>query len=246
MGDALKTIRDLTIILAIYLYFIAWVYVHYYYGQFGISTSAIHIDYNSYLIYSYDVCSSAQFLSWLSWVAAIIIVLVIFAELVRRPPSKIVFLTNISGRLKTTSFLVSIWNFFKRYRLLCIIIVSILIFPKLFSISRDVAIANYQQDRLNIKNLKTIQFIFRAGAEFLSPNVVLDSTLSSTNNLYSDIRVIKNDPGQILRFLGESDEYYIVLQQRPFDTTRKQLPTGYVYFIDKKDVLLTKIVLRSL
>ena len=246
MGDALKTIRDFTIILAIYLYFIAWVYVHFYYGQFGISTSAIHIDYNSYLIFSYNVCSSVQFLSWLSWLAGIIIILIILAALIRRPPSKIGFLTNFSGWVKAKSSLVSIWNFFCRYKLLCFIIVSILIFPKLFSISREVAIANYRADRLNTKNLKTVEFIFRADAEFLSPNVVLDTALSHQNNLYSDIGVIKNDSSQILRLLGQSDEYYIVLQQRPYNNKVGQLPEGYVYFIDKKDVLLAKIVLRSL
>ena len=246
MGDALKTIRDFTIILAIYLYFIAWVYVHFYYGQFGISTSAIHIDYNSYLIFSYDVCSSPQFLSWLSRLAGIIIVLIIFIELVRRPPSKIEFLKKFSGAVKGTSSLVSTWNFFNRNKLFCFIIVSFLIFPKLFSISREVAIANYREDRLSKKNLKTIEFIFRADAEFLSPTVVLDSTLSSQNNLYSDIKVIKNDSNQILRLLGQSDEYYIVLQQRPYNKELGVLPTGYVYFIDKKDVLIAKIVLRSL
>ena len=246
MGDALKTIRDFTIILAIYLYFIAWVYVHFYYGQFGISTSAIDIDYNSYLIFSYNVVSSAQFLYWLSLLAGILIVLIVIAELVLRPPSKIEFLKNFSLRVKATTTLVSTWNFFNRYRLFCFIIVSILIFPKLFSISREVAIANYREDRLQTQNLKTIEFIFRAGAEFLSPTVVLDSTLSSQNNLYNDIGVIKNDSTQILRLLGQSDEYYIVLQQRPYNKKLGSLPTGYVYFIDKKDVLLAKIVLRSL
>ncbi|MEO7120415.1 MAG: hypothetical protein ABIY62_04930, partial [Ginsengibacter sp.] len=157
MGDALKTIRDFTIILAIYLYFIAWVYVHFYYGQFGISTSAIHIDYNSYLIFSYNVVSSAQFLAWLSLLTGVIIVLIILAELVRRPPSKIEFLKNFSSRVKTKTSLVSTWNFFNRFRLLCFIIVSLLIFPKLFSISREVAIANYREDRLSTQNLKTIE-----------------------------------------------------------------------------------------
>jgi hypothetical protein len=246
MGDALKTIRDFTIILAIYLYFIAWVYVHFYYGQFGISTSAIQIDYNSYLIFSYYVVSSAQFLSWISLLAGVIIILIILAELVRRPPAKIQFLKNFSGWLKAKTSLVNAWNFFNRYRLLCFIIVSILIFPKLFSISREVAIANYREDRLTTQNLKTIEFIFRADAEFLSPTVVLDTTLSPQNNLYNDIRVIKNDSTQILRLLGQSDEYYIVLQQRPYNKQLGSLPTGYVYFIDKKDVLLAKIVLRSL
>ncbi len=246
MGDALKTIRDFTIILAIYLYFIAWVYVHFYYGQFGISTDAIHIDYNSYLIFSYNVVTSSQFLSWLLWVVIIIVVLIIFFEIIRRPPLKVVFLKNFSAWLKSKAFVIGSWNFFKSYRLLCFIIISILIFPKLFSIAREIAIANYREDRVSTQNLKTIEFVFRKDAEFLSPAVVLDSSLSPKNNLYTDIAVLKNDSTQVLRLLGQSDEYYIVLQQRPYNKDVGALPTGYVYFIDKKDVLLTKIILRSL
>ncbi len=246
MDDALKTIRDFTIILAIYLYFIAWVYVHFYYNQFGISTDAIHIDYNSYLIFSYNVVTSPRFLSWLTWVAIIIALLIILFEIIRRPPAKPFFIQKLSSRLKSTPYVIHAWKFFNSYRLLCFIIISILIFPKLFSIARTVAINNYREDRISTQNLKTIEFIFRKDAEFLSPTVVLDSALSPKNNLYTDIRIIKDDSTQVLRLLGQSDDYYIVLQQRPYSKDVGALPTGYVYFIDKKDVLLAKIVLRSL
>jgi hypothetical protein len=80
----------------------------------------------------------------------------------------------------------------------------------------------------------------------MSPTVVLDSSLSKSEVFYSDISLIKNDPQQLLRFLAESDKYYIVLHQRPFNKMLGALPSGYVYYIDKKDILLSKIILRSL
>src|SRR6185312_15565396 len=159
MGDALKVIRDFTIILAIYLYFIAWVYVHFYYHQFGISTDVIRIDYNLYLLFSYNVVTSVQFISYAG----------------------------------NNNFVLGIWQLLKKYRLLLLVIICILVFPKLFSISREVAIANYREDRQSTQNLKTIEFIFRKDAEFLSPTVVLDSSLSPQNNLFADITIIKND-----------------------------------------------------
>ena len=130
--------------------------------------------------------------------------------------------------------------------ILLLIIFSVIIFPLLFKGSREVALEDYRQDRMNAKNLKTIQFIFRKDADLMSPTLVLDSSLSKTAVFYSDITVIKNDPQQLLRLLAESDKYYIVLQQKPFNKLLGALPSGYVYYIDKKDILLSKIILRSL
>jgi len=246
MGDALKVIRDFTIILAIYLYFIAWVYVHFYYHQFGISTDAIKIDYNSYLVFSYNVVTSVQFICWLKTIALVVLSALALTIIIWWLSRKVTALQKFISYAGSNHFVLRIWQLIKKYRLLLLVIICILVFPKLFSISREVAIANYREDRQSTQNLKTIEFIFRKDAEFLSPTVVLDSSLSPQNNLFADITIIKNDTQQILRLLGESDQYYIVLQQRPFNKQLGALPTGYVYFIDKKDVLLAKIVLRSL
>jgi len=246
MGDALKVIRDFTIILAIYLYFIAWVYVHFYYHQFGISTDAIKIDYNSYLVFSYNVVTSVQFISWLKTIALVVLSALALTIIIWWLSRKVTALQKFISYAGSNHFVLRIWQLVKKYRLLLLVIICILVFPKLFSISREVAIANYREDRQSTQNLKTIEFIFRKDAEFLSPTVALDSSLSPQNNLFADITIIKNDAQQILRLLGESDQYYIVLQQRPVNKQLGALPTGYVYFIDKKDVLLAKIVLRSL
>ncbi len=246
MGETLKVIRDLTIVLAIYLYFIAWVYVHFYYQQFGISTNAIRIDYNSYLMYSYNVLTSPEFmkeLKTLLWAVLIVVGCILLLKwLILK------FVRAVEGKTGATSdtAVVTAEKFNKQYRILLLAILAVIIFPQLFKVSREVAINNYRQDRKDTRNLKTVQFIFRKDADLLSPAIVLDSSLSPANNLYADIKIIKDDTDQILRLLGESDTYYIVLQQRPFNPGKHALPTGFVYFINKKDVLLSKIILRSL
>lgn len=242
-GETLKVIRDFTIILAIYLYFIAWVYVHFYYQQFGISTDAVRIDYNSYLMYSYNVVTSSRFISWMKGCLLIILFLIVIIVLIRWLSAKYATIGKIRMFISTTG---GIKKSGKLYSLLLLLIISAFVFPQLFSIARDVAIDNYKDDRLNTHNLKTIQFIFRKDADVMSPAIVLDSSLSRDNIFYADIALIKNDPQQLLRLLGESDAYYIVLQQRPYNVKVGALPSGYVYFINKKDILLSKIILRSL
>ncbi|MEO8763609.1 MAG: hypothetical protein ABI416_04945 [Ginsengibacter sp.] len=243
IGETLKIIRDLTIIIAIYLYFIAWVYVHFYYQQFGISTDAIRIDYNSYLMYSYNVIISARFMSWIEGYFFAAVLIFLFLLLLRWLSGKYVYFGKLRAFVANQ---ISLKKFNKMYGLIFLIAFSIFVFPQLFRISRDAAIDNYKDDRLNTHNLKTIQFIFRKDADLMSPAVVLDSSLSRDNIFYADIGLIKNDPQQLLRLLGESDTYYIVMQQRPYNSKIGALPSGYVYFINKKDILLSKIILRSL
>jgi len=66
MDKLLSTARDLLITIGIFLYFSAWVYIHFYYQQFGISTETLKLDYSSYLVYSYNVLSSGTFLFYAS------------------------------------------------------------------------------------------------------------------------------------------------------------------------------------
>lgn len=246
MGETLKLIRDLTIVVGIYLYFIAWVYVHFYYQQFGISTESIKIDYNSYLVYSYNVLSSANFLFWAKILLWIILLRIVFLLMIERLGRQYIFFKKFGTFLTANVVTLYIKKLNRQYSLLVLIVFLVIIFPLLFKVSRQVAIDNYRDDRMHTENLKTIQFIFRKDADLMSPTLVLDSVLAKSNIFYSDISVIKNDDQQILRLLGESDKYYIILQQRPFNKIIGALPSGYVYFIDKSDVLLSKIILRSL
>jgi len=246
MGDTLKLLRDLTIIVGIYLYFIAWVYIHFYYQQFGISTESVRIDYNSYLVYSYNVLTSSNFLYWVKVVGLVVAIRWLFIYIISRLKNKNDFFKKTSALLSNNFITVFFTTIRQRYALLPLLIFMVAVFPLLFRVARDVAVNNYRQDRMDTRSLKTIQFIFRKDAGPLSPAVVLDSLLPQDNTFYEDIALIKKDEQQVLKLLGESDKYYIVLQQYPYDKSVGALPSGNVYFINKQDILLSKIILRSL
>ena len=246
MEQTLKLIKELTVIIAIYLYFIAWVYVNFYYQQFGISTESIKIDYTSYLMYSYNVVTSARFIFWVKLFGMLVLLKIAAVLLITRLKKKYVFFQKLYDFLSGNFVTLYLRKLNQQYSLLVLIIFLVIIFPLFFRVARQVALDNYREDRIHTENLKSIQFIFRKNTELMSPTAVLDSTLSPDHIFYSDITVIKNDQQQILRLLAESEKYYIVLQQRPLNKKLKVLPSGYVYYIDKQDILLSKIILRSL
>lgn len=245
MEKSIKKIRDLTFILIIYLYFIAWIYVHFYYRQFGISASSVKIDYESYLMYSYNVVTSAPFLFWAGALAGLFLLGLLIGALYTWRSKATTSFESRRRFLEKKTLVVRLRAIQRRYSFFVLLLFFIVIFPVLFSVARQAALADYKRDRIATKNLKAIQFIFRKDAEMMSPATVLDSALSVTDPFYSDISLLRKDTSQLLRLIGESDQYYIVLQQLPFDQEMNALPSGYVYYIDKKDVLLSKIILRS-
>ena len=245
MEQTIKKIRDLTFIVVVYLYFVAWVYIHFYYQQFGISTSSVKIDYNSYLMYSYNVLTSSTFLFWVKLGVALTVLQMVLSFLVTRFGQKSTHFSNLHRFQSYQAFLLRWKHFREQYSFLALAILFIVIFPLLFRVSRQVALQNYQQDRKETSNLKAIQFLFRQDADIMSPARILDSSLSQSDVFYKDMLLLKNDSRQLLRLLGESDQYYIVLHQRPYNSAVGALPSGLVYYVNKKDVLLSKVILRS-
>lgn len=55
---SLGDVRDILIVVGIFLFFTGWVYVHYFYDYFGLSISLVNINYADYLVYSYNVLTS--------------------------------------------------------------------------------------------------------------------------------------------------------------------------------------------
>src|SRR5579871_1511525 len=53
--DLLKSIRDVTFFISIYLILSGWTYIYYYLGNFGISVEDASIDYTQFAIYSFAV-----------------------------------------------------------------------------------------------------------------------------------------------------------------------------------------------
>jgi hypothetical protein len=207
--------RDLIIIIGIYTYFTAFVYVHFYFDAFGLSTQSLKIDYTEYLVYAYDVVIAPLFI----FCAAALIALIVVGRIVLKKLAP--------------------------YRFAGIVFLLVLLFPFLYTISRAVAGQDYLKARTDLKGLKAIQFVFRSTAEGLSPYTRLDSIPLSLNDLSGDMRLLKRDTSQQLDLLGESETHFIVLNQPPYDTVYHQLPTGYIYLVNKGDVLVSRIVLRS-
>lgn len=214
--DLLAVIRNLVIVIGIYLYFIAWIYVNAYYGHFGISAADLKLDYASYLVYSFNVLMSTRFL----WVVGAVAVAV---ALLQWPRVRTLLSSN---------------------RTLWLVIAMAALFPWLFQIAQRVAWDDYLNERNNRSSLRSIQFVFRKDSDVQAPTTVLDTTTVSGKDLVSDLRLLKQDDLRRLKLLGESDEYFIVLNQ-PVAAPALGMPVGFVYFIDKKDVLLSKIILSS-
>lgn len=226
----LSTIRDLVIIIGIYLYFIAWVYVNSYYGHFGISASSLKLDYASYLVFSFNVVMSLRFLWLLIIVVSIAVLLCVLNYLLRRR----------SGRQKLRPLLRRL----SRAKFLAIICCMAALFPWLFYITQRVAWSDYLDQRTNRGDLRSIQFVFRKDSDMHVPTLILDSLTRSGNDLTGDIRLLTTDDTRSLKLLAETDASYIVLNQHPPDPAFGT-PVGFVYFIDKKDVLFARIILSS-
>ncbi len=222
--------RDLIIVIGIYTYFTAFVYVRSYYDAFGISTESLKIDYSAYLVYAYNVVSTPLFLV----VAAVVLAFLMLGR------AGLPFVLPKKFR-PTYPFLRKLirYRFARRLGQLC------LLFPILYYTARTVAWQDYLEARKNLKPLRAIQFVFRSSAEGLSPFTKLDSFPLSKNPLSPDMALLKRDPTESLDLLGESDQDFIVLKQPPFDSVYRMVPTGYIYYVNKNDVLLSRVVLQS-
>lgn len=213
----LSKLRDLAILIGIYLYFIAWIYLHEYYSNFGISTSALKIDYSSYLIYSYNVIASGPFLSTAAWIAGI---------------WGLLWLVSIPI-IRRRVFKVRRWAI--RIRRITPFIVLIILFPLLVTVAKSTALKNYVADRTHTGNLRRIEFDF-------SKEAAIDSSMIKMN---PNIQLLTSDKGQNLRLLAETDDFFIVLFQAPLDPEIGSYPEGEVYYVDKKIVSFARIILSS-
>jgi hypothetical protein len=223
---SLSNIRDLLIIIGIYLYFIAWVYLHAYYESFGISIEMLKLDYSSYLIFSYNVLTSDEFIHFLIWAIIIVVVCFIAYSILFRRLS--IYLRKWMLTIRTAVVYGSM----------------VALFPVLFNISKKRALNDYAADRTSSGSRHRIEFIFRKDAGYESSSGKPDSLTGMAAYSKTQLDLLVKDKGKSLRFLGETDAYYIVLRQLQ-DPDTKMLPEGTVYYIDKKDVLLSRIILPS-
>ena len=205
----IQNIRDVLLIIGIFLFFTGWIYVYYYYDYFGISFSSVEVDYTSYIVYSFIVCSSFSYIPLLVLLA-----------------------------------LAAAYYFWIKKSVFSTIICSILLFPGLFLLAQKAAFADAAKTRLAVSGMREIQFVFRSDADVLGYKNTPDSLGGLNRLVKNDVPVIKNAVKVPMRLLGENDNCFILLNQPPQLAGIPDLPVGCVYFINKKDVLFSKIILR--
>ena len=238
MKDTLSRISSLLVVTAVFLYFTAWVYMHFYFERFGLPTGSLKIDYSTYLVYSYNVFFSLQFL----YILVPIVLLGLVAQMIIYRANKY----KNRRRLHATFYtrILSIRAIFNHNRFGLLLLLMLVAFPLLFLCARCVALSDYHRDRESKDtNLKNVQFIFNKDAGWLSSSDTVSILPPQHERFRLDIYTLKYDTAAILRLLAESDDYYFVLRQGRYNATARRFPEGYVFVVNKKDVLLAKIVL---
>jgi hypothetical protein len=67
-NKVLGNIRDLTVVIAAYLVFTGWVFNYYYFKSMGINSKEVSFEYQSLLIYSFNVFNYSRWISLLVFV----------------------------------------------------------------------------------------------------------------------------------------------------------------------------------
>lgn len=86
-----SVLKNLILIVAVYLYFTGWIYLYRLYDHFGISFGSIDIPFYYFFIYSYSVISD-----WVALTIIIITIILIYLFISLRPRKLIPFLILIS------------------------------------------------------------------------------------------------------------------------------------------------------
>lgn len=144
--------------------------------------------------------------------------------------------------LGIAAFLLILYYFF-RNSLVVFVIAALSLFPILYLLAKRAAIKSATDVRSATYNTREVHFVFGDNSGILSYQNNPDSLVAKNNLIHEDLLQLKYDKIH-LYLLGENDNYYIVLNQQPIPKDIGVLPIGCVYFIDKKDVILTKIIIR--
>ena len=139
----LTALKEVTFFVAIYLYFMGFIYIYYFYDSFGIPLRSIDTPIYYFFVYSYNVITGVQDVSW--------------TEVVKHKP---LWTTVVLIILACGVFALLRRNQFKRAGLFAGLI---LLFPFIFYLSRETA----KSDALGIRtgeSAKEISFIFKKDA----------------------------------------------------------------------------------
>lgn len=71
-GNLLSILRNVIFFIALYLYFIGWLYAYYVFSHFGISLDSVDIPFYYFFVYSYSVIIKNML-----WIIGILILIIL-------------------------------------------------------------------------------------------------------------------------------------------------------------------------
>ena len=126
------------------------------------------------------------------------------------------------------------------------IALAVLLLPLLYSLAVIVAGADAVALRTERNTMRHISFVFKQGTGILAYDMPNDSATAHIHPLKKDIEILKDTSvANHLYLLGQNQEYFFVLFQVSGKSEIRTLPFGTIYFINKNDLLYSKITLTS-
>jgi hypothetical protein len=209
--DFLATLRDVSLICAVYLYFVGWVYEYYFLGHFGLALTSVEIPVYYFFIYAFSALS--YYFSFILIISAIVICYVAI----------LVFL-SLSSNVRSKLQKIGMY-------LLCVNLV--MLFPVSFYGAKEAAETRAKEIRLGRYPSKTITLIFKKELadefpkELTAANARGDlKLLTHTKDVYFVFRQIQNEtphshavPYGFTHHISKSDVNLLTVEMRGFSET---------------------------
>lgn len=170
----LSILKDLTFLIAIYLYFMGWIYAYYFFQHFGISLVSIDIPFYYFFVYSYTVISNISISNNTVFLAVVATIIYLF----------------ITRYLKKWG---AIW-------ILAIILIILLSFPVFFGLAKETG----EKKALELRrgNVDEIIFFFKKDTAKLYPQEFISANNKGELKLIAQtkdlIYVFYQTPGEAL------------------------------------------------
>lgn len=181
-SNYLKSARDLAFIVAIYLYYMGWIYIYFYLSSFNLSVKAIDADVYNFLIYSSDV-----FLYLYNHHLFVFIIIVLFPLLFFWEKTSHIF-------IKLSPFLI------------------VLLFPLTFFVAKTAADYNANLAKHDpLTYLPRVKFIFKEGKPDTGEkkSKAIDSNLTDNNE--ERVNTLKWNRNGFYRLIAANkDDYYVL------------------------------------
>ncbi|TFF37087.1 hypothetical protein [Mucilaginibacter psychrotolerans] len=215
-----KNAKDISFVLAIYLYFSGWVYIYTYFNFFGISIRQADMEFYYFLIYSVNVLT---YLFIDHWLVAILL---------------------LAGSILLIKFLKQSWIVY----MLCIIWFAIVYVSAIFSAGvdgkKDFAYRGSGLLRVKFVLKEDIEGTGAKGAADSVKKARVDKGIyapSTINRLTNEFKAC-NQQGSLRLLLTTKEEYIVILADRLVTVDNALEKDKQIYTIKKEDVKLARII----